>query len=402
MAAYLGASQVLHETLGLPSQEQPERRTVSCGEDFVYGEEDFVLCGVGWWRSRSEGPASHTMSHFDRALQSSWEEKMKLGLFRYHLGELQTRILPGNVRFVAQLNIQRGLERRRPQDIQSIRQKFDPQQFHFNKIKPGEILFHMVRGPTPHHPSRGCSQFQGGPPDSKLPGTLDCILVVINVSPLEFGHVLFIPDPALCLPQILTQELLQFGLESVLLSAHRGFRVGFNSLGAFASVNHLHLHGFYLDWELLIETAPGELLCPTLNFHFLRGVPAPGFLFYSEGEGLEALAHNVCRVTDYLVDKEIAHNVFVTRGTAPGEPTHSETRSGIRVLIWARRSCFGTKEEAAFNVALCELAGHLPIKTAQDFQSLTETAAIHIIQRYLLPEPQLSQLRGQLVTLLTE
>uniref|UniRef100_A0A8C3RZ67 GDP-D-glucose phosphorylase 1 n=1 Tax=Chelydra serpentina TaxID=8475 RepID=A0A8C3RZ67_CHESE len=362
----------------------PECRAVSCREDFVYGEKDFVLCGVGWWRSRSEGPAaSHTMSRFDRALQSGWEERMKLGLFRYHLGELQTRILPGNVRFVAQLNIQRGLERRRPQDIQSVRQKFDPQQFHFNKIKPGEILFHMVR-------------------ESKLPGTPDCILVVINVSPLEFGHVLLIPDPALCLPQILTPELLQFGLESVLLSAHPGFRVGFNSLGAFASVNHLHLHGFYLAWELLIETAPGKPLCPTLNFHFLRGVPAPAFLFYSEGEGLGALAHNVCRVTDYLVDKEIAHNVFVTRGTAPGEPAHSETRSGIRVLIWARRSCFGTKEEAAFNVALCELAGHLPIKTAQDFQSLTETAAVHIIQRYLLPEPQLSQLRGQLVTLLTE
>uniref|UniRef100_A0A8C0GSJ3 GDP-D-glucose phosphorylase 1 n=1 Tax=Chelonoidis abingdonii TaxID=106734 RepID=A0A8C0GSJ3_CHEAB len=165
--------------------------------DFVYGEEDFVLCGAGWWRSRSEGPASRTMSRFDRALQSGWEERMKLGLFRYHLGELQTRILPGNVRFVAQLNIQRGLERRKPQDIQSVKQKFDPQQFHFNKIKPEEILFHMVR--------------------SKLPGTPDCILVVINVSPLEFGHVLFIPDPALCLPQILTQELLKFGLESVLL-----------------------------------------------------------------------------------------------------------------------------------------------------------------------------------------
>uniref|UniRef100_A0A8C0H4A3 GDP-D-glucose phosphorylase 1 n=1 Tax=Chelonoidis abingdonii TaxID=106734 RepID=A0A8C0H4A3_CHEAB len=372
----------LHETLGLPSQEQPECHAVSCWEDFVYGEEDFVLCGAGWWRSRSEGPASRTMSRFDRALQSGWEERMKLGLFRYHLGELQTRILPGNVRFVAQLNIQRGLERRKPQDIQSVKQKFDPQQFHFNKIKPEEILFHMVR--------------------SKLPGTPDCILVVINVSPLEFGHVLFIPDPALCLPQILTQELLKFGLESVLLSAHPGFRVGFNSLGAFASVNHLHLHGFYLDWELLIETAPGEPLCPTLNFHFLRGVPAPGFLFYSEGEGLGALAHNICRVTDYLVGKEIAHNVFVTRGTAPGESSHSETRSGIRVIIWARRSCFGSKGEAAFNVALCELAGHLPIKTAEDFQSLTETAAINIIQRYLLPEPQLSQLRGQLVTLLTE
>ncbi|XP_067411511.1 GDP-D-glucose phosphorylase 1 isoform X2 [Emydura macquarii macquarii] len=402
MAVSAGASQALRGTRGLPSREQPQCSAVSCSEDFLYGEEDLVLCGVGWWGSRSEGPASRPLSRFDNALQSGWEERMKLGLFRYHLGELQTRIIPGNARFVAQLNIQRGLERRRPQDIQSVRQRFDPQQFHFNKIKPGEILFRMTRGPTHHPPTSGCFQSQGDPSEPKLPGTPDYVLVVINVSPLEFGHVLFIPDPALCLPQILTQELLQFGLESALLSAHPGFRVGFNSLGAFASVNHLHLHGFYLDWELLIETAPGEPLCPTLNFHFLQGVPAPGFLFYSDGGDLGALAHNICRVTDYLVDKEIAHNVFVTRGTAPGEPTHSEARSGIRVVIWARKSCFGTKEEAAFNVALCEMAGHLPIKTAQDFQNLTETSAIHIIQRYLLPELQLSQLRGQLVTLLTE
>uniref|UniRef100_A0A8C8RR11 GDP-D-glucose phosphorylase 1 n=1 Tax=Pelusios castaneus TaxID=367368 RepID=A0A8C8RR11_9SAUR len=384
------------------SQEQPHHPATSSLEDFVYEEEDFVLPGIGWWRSRSEGPASRPLSRFDNALQSGWEEKMKLGLFRYHLGELQTRIMPGKVRFVAQLNIQRGLERRRPQDIQSVRQRFDPQQFHFNKIKPGEILFRMTRAPACHPPTRGCSQNQGDPSESRLPGIPSYVLMVINVSPLEFGHVLLIPDPTLCLPQILTQELLQFGLESVLLSAHPGFRVGFNSLGAFASVNHLHLHGFYLDWELLIETAPAEPLCPTLNFHFLKDVPAPGFLFYSEGGELGALAHNICRVTDHLVEKEIAHNVFVTRGTAPRGPTHSEAHSGIRVIIWARKSSFGTKEEAAFNVALCELAGHLPIKTAQDFQNLTETSAIDIIQRHLLPEPQLSHLQSQLVTILTE
>ncbi|XP_074863394.1 GDP-D-glucose phosphorylase 1-like isoform X2 [Carettochelys insculpta] len=402
MAASLGDSQGLREPLGLPSSGQPENAAASCQEEFVYGEEDFVWGGVGWWRSRSRGPAHCSVSRFDRALQSSWAERMELGLFRYHLGELQTRIVPGKVGFVAQLNIQRGLERRRPQAIQSVRQPFDAQQFHFNKINPREILFRMARSPALPCPSREPSPCPRTPPESEVPRSPGRVLVVINVSPLEFGHVLFIPEPALCLPQVLTQPLLQLGLESVLLSAHPGFRVGFNSLGAFASVNHLHLHGFYLDWELLIETAPGEPLCPTLNFHFLREVPAPGFLFYSEGQGLAALARSVCRVTDYLVDKEIAHNVFVTRGTAPGGAAPAQAPSGLRVLIWARRSCFGIKEETAFNVALCELAGHLPIKNAQDFQSLTERAAIHIIQQYLLPEPQLAQLRSQLVTLLTE
>ncbi|XP_025068247.1 GDP-D-glucose phosphorylase 1 [Alligator sinensis] len=384
----------------LHAQERPEHPAASGLEDFVYSEEDFVLQGVGWGRSRPDGLASRTVSRFDHALQSGWERRMKQGLFRYPLGELQTRILPGEMHFVAQLNIQRGLERRKPQDIQSVRQRFDPQQFHFSKIKPGEILFCLTRSHSPHVPAGGQAPAQDGA-EPRLPETPNRVLVVINVSPLEFGHVLLIPDPMLCLPQVLTQELLHFGLEAVLLSTHPGFRVGFNSLGALASVNHLHLHGFYLDWELLIESAPSKPLCPALNFHLLQGVPAPGFLFYDEGRGLGVLARAVCRVTDYLVENEIAHNVFVTRGTAPGEPARSAARSGVRVVVWARKSCFGAKEEAAFNVALCELAGHLPVKTAQDFQSLTESSALHTIQKYLLPAPQLSWLQDELVTLLT-
>lgn len=351
-----------------------------CAEVFAYHEEDLVLRGVAWEGGKFHGLAGHTPSRFDQVLQLGWEDRLKRGLFRYRLGELQTRILPGDVGFVAQLNIQRGLERRRPQDIQCVHQCFDPQQFNFSKIRPEEVLFCMARA---------------GSPSGR-------VLVVINVSPLEFGHVLLIPDPALSLPQILTPEVLCFGLEAVLLSTHPGFRVGFNSLGAFASVNHLHLHGFYLNWELLAETAPCQSLLPERNFYLLQEVPAPAFLFYSDGQQVGELTHRICQLTDHLVRREIAHNLFVTRGAAPHGPARSRARPGIRVLIWARRPCFGAKEQSAFNVALCELAGHLPIKTAQDFEALTEASAIHTIQKYLLPELQFAQLQHELVALLKE
>ncbi|XP_072838018.2 GDP-D-glucose phosphorylase 1 [Pogona vitticeps] len=350
-------------------------------EVFAYEEEDFALQGVEW-------PAGHHLSPFDRVLQSGWEDRMKRGLFRYPLGDLQTRILPGTVGFVAQLNIQRGVERRRPQEIRSLQQPFDPQQFNFNQIQPAEMLFYMRRGGPP---CLGRAPSPAGPA---------CISVVINVSPLEFGHVLLVPSPALSLPQVLTPEALRFGLDAVLLSAHPGFRIGFNSLGAFASVNHLHLHGFYLNWELLVETAPCVPLLPEASLYRLQEVPAPGFVFYSEGQQLEKLTRYVVQVTDYLVKKEIAHNLFITRGARPEGPIHSEARPGIRIIVWPRRACFGAKEESAFNVALCELAGHLPIKTAQDFKDLTEASAIQIIQKYLLSNGQFARLQSDLVSLL--
>ncbi|XP_069481314.1 GDP-D-glucose phosphorylase 1 [Ambystoma mexicanum] len=393
-------------------------------KEFVYSEEDLILAEPLSEGGGCSGTETKPPSRFDITLQTGWLEKMALGFFRYNLGELETRILPGDFKFIAQLNIQRGLERRKPQDIQSIQQRFDPHQFNFNKIQHEEVLFQITKQPVRVEPHlnlefkiQECKKTDQGerwPTSRNACGSAEVrvalskawkcsgVWAVINVSPLEFGHVLFIPDPALCLPQILTADLIQFGIESVLLSAQRGFRVGFNSLGGFASVNHLHLHGFYLDHKLFIESASTEPLCPEKNFHLLSHFPARAFLFYTNGHTLEELARIIQKVTDCLVAKNIAHNLFVTRGCAPWNPVNPQFNTGIRIFIWARKSSFGAKEETAFNVALCELAGHLPIKNQEDFSTITEASAVTIVQQYLLPEDEFSKLTTELVKLLSE
>lgn len=224
---------------------------------------------------------------------------------------------------------------------------------------------------------------------------------MINVSPLEWGHMLLVPEPSLGLPQRLLPSALRAGVEAVLLSSHPGFRIGFNSLGGLASVNHLHLHGYYLSHRLPVEGAPSEALDPEGHLHLLQGLPAPGFLFYASrpGPDLEALIGRVCRATDYLSDHEIAHNLFVTRGAPPGKTSPSSALMGVRVILWARKSSFGIKEGEAFNVALCELAGHLPVKTSQDFSSLTEAAALALIQDCLLPPAEAGEVQAALVAL---
>lgn len=367
-----------------PNPEDWEERGVP---DFVYGQEDLVSKEIQWPKNSPSALNSLPLSRFDSALCSAWRQRVELGLFRYRLEDLQTQILPGSVGFVAQLNIERGIQRRRPQNIKSVRQEFDPEQFNFNKIQPGEVLFRMQREPN-------------GPASPKQ----EDVLVVINVSPLEWGHVLLVPAPTHGLPQRLLPGVLRVGLEAVLLSQHPGFRVGFNSLGGLASVNHLHLHGYYLAYPLPVERAPSTPLDPKGYIHLLQALPAPGFLFYTSGPGpdLEALIGRVCRATDYLSDHEIAHNLFVTRGAPPGQASSTSDLSGIRVILWARKSCFGIKESGAFNVALCELAGHLPVKTSQDFSSLTEAAAVALIQDCLLPQTQADEIQAALVTLMAQ
>ncbi|XP_038560970.1 GDP-D-glucose phosphorylase 1 [Micropterus salmoides] len=362
------------------------RQDPSMPLQFVYSKEDFVK-GVRRSSGNSLGMASPP-TKFDRTIQAGWTDRMNRGLFRYHLGDLQTRILPGLCGYVAQLNVQRGIERRKPQEILSIQQEFSAKQFNFNKINPEEIICEMVKD-TEGVNEKGQLHQQ-------------CRMVVlVNVSPLEFGHCLFVPDPSRCFPQVLTRFAIQAGIESVLLSADAGFRVGFNSLGAFASVNHLHLHGYYLDHELKVESMAVKPLIPAEGFYCLLDFPG-GFLFYTESEWVEKVARAICKVTDFLVECNIAHNLFLTRGCPPCDHMQKEedrcSRKGVRIVLWPRVSCFGAKEESAFNVALCELAGHLPFKNKKDYELTTEKDVIDIIQRYLLPDAQFHTLEQQLIS----
>uniref|UniRef100_A0A8C5P9U8 Tubulin tyrosine ligase like 13 n=1 Tax=Leptobrachium leishanense TaxID=445787 RepID=A0A8C5P9U8_9ANUR len=117
----------------------------SLQDDHNYTDTDFILNGVSWQDRRECGEGQSFLSRFDRALRDRWVEKMKQGLFRYPLWSLETRILPGKIKYVAQLNVKRGVERRKPQDIQSIQESFNANQFNFNKINPKEVLFQMMK-----------------------------------------------------------------------------------------------------------------------------------------------------------------------------------------------------------------------------------------------------------------
>ncbi|NXD83938.1 GDPP1 phosphorylase, partial [Halcyon senegalensis] len=348
-------------------------------EEFVYGERDFILRAAGW-----EGEPGSAPSRFDRALLERWDDRMERGLFRYRLGPLPTRVLPGPLRLVAQLNVQRGTERRPPQPVHSLRQPFDPAAFNFTRLRPGEVLLRLRRA-------------AGGGRDG--PAAPDPLLVAINVSPLERGHVLLLPEPGRGLPQALTAPALLGGLEAALLSAHPGFRLGFNGLGGCASVNHLHLHGLYLGRPLPVEAAPARPLCPRRRLSLLlSGVPAPAFLFYAAGPAeLPAVARDVCRAAEHIAGAGLAYNVFVTRGDPP---EGAGAGRGLRVLLWARRPSFGAKAGAAFNVALCELAGHLPLPAAALYRDITEQEALRAIRQHLLPEPELLRLGEDLSRLL--
>lgn len=115
--------------------------------------------------------------------------------------------------------------------IDSIRQDFNPQGFHFNKpfLKP-EIYWE--------------GDWQG-----------DHYRVLYNKFPFAPWHLIIVPQPEAEQPQYLTQQAHQQIFKISRQTEHLpGFGIGFNSLGANASINQLHFQSYIREDKLPIES----------------------------------------------------------------------------------------------------------------------------------------------------
>lgn len=172
-----------------------------------------------------------------------------------------------------------------------VRREFNKDGFHFGKIKAQEIVCRVYlpvvkknNGDDDDEPNSFSSSVDttttatteqdkftwlATVPSSSAtitttPASLDDIpdehYVLINVSPLCEGHSLFIPSVFSFFPQVMNQLALYLGCRLSKLMDQPDFRLGFNSLGAFASVNHLHFHIFFTQtlFPLLKNTFPCE------------------------------------------------------------------------------------------------------------------------------------------------
>jgi len=134
-----------------------------------------------------------------------------------------------------QYNLVRGLRPARlaNEPVHGIRAPFEPHGFNFQRrYLQQEILW---RGDL------------GGRPVSFF----------YNKFPFVSHHLLMVPEPDCLHPQFLTAEMLEYAWSLLEGLGRRvpGIGMGYNSYGAFASVNHLHLQCFVRDEPLPLEHA---------------------------------------------------------------------------------------------------------------------------------------------------
>ncbi|KAJ6797286.1 GDP-L-galactose phosphorylase 1-like [Iris pallida] len=330
---------------------------------------------------------------FLSTLLGQWEDRMIRGLFRYDVTACETKVIPGVHGFIAQLNEGRHLKKRPTEfRVDRVLQHFDPDKFNFTKVGQEEVLFRLEGGDGD---SNRAQFFESAP----IAGaTVSPSVVAINVSPIEYGHVLLIPRVLECLPQRIDEQSLLLALRMAAEGGSPYFRLGYNSLGAFATINHLHFQAYYLSIPFPVEKAPTERI-PTarrslgcgggggVKVSMLRSYPVRG-LVYEGGSTLEDMNHVVAKSCVCLQENNIPFNVLISD-------------SGRRVFLfpqcYAEKQALGEVSEELLvtqvNPAVWEMSGHMVLKRKEDYEGASEDYAWRLLAEVSLSEGRFQEVK---------
>uniref|UniRef100_A0A1J3G942 GDP-L-galactose phosphorylase 2 n=1 Tax=Noccaea caerulescens TaxID=107243 RepID=A0A1J3G942_NOCCA len=300
-----------------------------------------------------------------------WEDRFQRGLFRYDVTACETKVIQGKYGFIAQLNEGRHLKKRPTEfRVDKVIQPFDGNKFNFTKVGQEELLFHFF-------------------PDMPLDADNSPSLVAINVSPIEYGHVLLIPRILDCLPQRIDHKSLLLAIQMASEAANPYFRLGYNSLGAFATINHLHFQAYYLAMPFPIEKASSSKITTANNgvkISKLLNYPVRGLLFEG-GNSMKDLSDTVSTASVCLQENNVPFNILISD-------------SGKQIFLLPQ--CYAEKQalgevsskllETQVNPAVWEMSGHMVLKRKEDYEGASEEKAWSLLAQVSLSEERFKKL----------
>ncbi|MBA0838355.1 hypothetical protein Goarm_010420 [Gossypium armourianum] len=323
------------------------------------------------------------VAFLDSLVLGEWEDRMQRGLFRYDVTACETKVIPGEYGFIAQLNEGRHLKKRPTEfRVDKVLQPFDGNKFNFTKVGQEEVLFQFEASED------GEVQFY---PNAPIDVENSPSVVAINVSPIEYGHVLLIPRIFECLPQRIDRESFLLALHMAAEAGNPYFRLGYNSLGAFATINHLHFQAYYLAVPFPIERAPTKELTTLSDgviVSELLKYPVKGLVF-DGGNTLQDLSDAVSDACICLQDNNIPYNVLISD-------------CGKRIFLLPQ--CYAEKQalgevspellDTQVNPAVWEISGHMVLKRRKDYDEASEGNAWRLLAEVSLSDERFREVNA--------
>ena len=172
------------------------------------------------------------------SLKKKWDSASET-ILKFSVSDTTFKIITGDLAMVAILNENRN-KFKRPTDgfNSSGKVKCFEKNFKFTDVRSEEVLVEC-----------------------------DSDVFLINASPINKHHFLFAPNMVELLEQKILGKSLEKTLRLVGENRQKGFFMGFNSPNAWATVNHLHYHGLFIDAELpVLKSVPFQRLGNTTIF----------------------------------------------------------------------------------------------------------------------------------------
>ncbi|XP_054796867.1 GDP-L-galactose phosphorylase 1-like isoform X2 [Prosopis cineraria] len=360
---------------------------------YLYKKDGNVPIETGVVESSEE---ASEISFLHNLLFVEWENRKNRGLFRHDVTINETKSIPGQHGFIVQLNEERLLKKRPTEfRLDQVLQPFDDNKFNFTKVGQEEALFLFEQS------SDRKSHFVPDALVEKISTSPN--VVAINVSPLEYGHVLLIPRILDCLPQRIDHDSFLLAMHMAKEAADPYFRVGYNSLGAFATINHLHFQAYYLVAPLPVEKVPALRIPVDKGLHS-RGIcisqllnyPVRGLVFEG-GNSIQDLSDAVaCRLV-FLQSNNIPFNVLISD-------------CGKRIFLFfqcfAERRALGQVSQeiinAQVNPAVWEISGHFVLKRREDFDAASEAYVCRLLSDVSLSEDRFQEVKSCIMNLKVE
>ncbi|KAI3430041.1 uncharacterized protein J3R85_008319 [Psidium guajava] len=346
---------------------------------FKVAEED---CAEGSIFSQKPPQTSFLLN----LLLRQWDDRMNRGLFRYDVASCKRKVIPGDYGFIAQLNEGRHLKKRPTEfRVDQVLQDFDEKKFNFTKVGQEEVLFMFEQ-------SDDCySHFFPSAPAIFKPTSPNV------VSPIEYGHVLLIPRVLDCLPQRIDRASFFLALSLAREAANPFFRVGYNSLGAFATINHLHFQAYYLASPFPVEKVPTLRVMTSTSVQRNEVVASQLLKFpvrslvFEGGDTLRDLSNAVANSCIRLQRNNIPFNVLIAD-------------CGRRVFLFPQ--CYAEKQargevsqellQTQVNPAVWEIGGHLVLKRREDFENASENYAWRLLAEVSLSEERFREVKAHI------
>nr|DAD23450.1 TPA_asm: hypothetical protein HUJ06_024913 [Nelumbo nucifera] len=316
------------------------------------------------------------VAFLESLILGEWEDRMQKGLFRYDVTACETKVsslfLTFLVLFIHWFRVDKVL------------QPFDGNKFNFTKVGQEEVLFQFGASEDDE-----TNFFPFAPIDVDDSPSV----VAINVSPIEYGHVLLIPRILDCLPQRIDRESFLLALHMAAEAGNPYFRLGYNSLGAFATINHLHFQAYFLAVPFPIEKAPTRRITTTdggVKISELSNYPVRGLVFEG-GNTLIDLSNAVSESCICLQDNNIPYNALISD-------------YGKRIFLLPQ--CYAEKQalgevnpellDTQVNPAVWEISGHMVLKRKHDYEEATEENAWRLLAEVSLSEGRFQEVMAMI------